>query len=154
MPGRHVPGRAYFWAASPGFTFIELLVTFAILGILMAITVVSFLGANKNARDTKRKAELQEIKGAIEEYRLVNGQYPTSNDTSVDGVFLPSLQPDFLSRNYLDPSNGVTYYYEYRYVGAAGCSYALLSKVENTGNVSACPAACNVGSSGVYCLSE
>lgn len=137
-----------------GFTFIELLVTFAILGILLAITVVSFRGANKNARDTKRKAELQEIKGAIEEFRLATGSYPSTNDTSVDGVFLPSLQPSYLSRNYVDPSNGTQYYYEYRYLSLPGCSYALLSKMENLQNATACSSACNISSSDVYCLSE
>jgi len=137
-----------------GFTFVELLVTVAILALLTAITAISFRGANKNARDTRRKAELQEIKGAIEEYRLANGMYPAVSDTSMDGVFLLDLQPDYLGRNYVDPTSDSTHYYEYRYVGAPGCSYALFSLMENPENAQGCPAPCSISTNDIYCLSE
>ena len=137
-----------------GFTFIEILVTIAILGILTAITAVSFRGANKNARDTERKAELQEIRGGIEEYRLAEGVYPNITDSSVDGVFLADLQPDYVSHSYSDPKNDATHTYEYRYVGVSGCSYVLYSLMENEDNAVACPAACGTNQTGIYCLSE
>ena len=137
-----------------GFSFVELLVAIAILGILTAITMVSFQGANKNARDTRRKAEIHEMKGAIEEYRLVNETYPAVNDTSVDGIFLSTLQPDFLTKNYLDPKNSATNYYSYQYVGNSGCQYALIAIMENSQNAQSCPAACALSGTDWYCLSE
>jgi len=140
-----------------GFSFIELLVTIAILGILATIAAVSFRGANKNARDTQRRAEIQEIKGGIEEYRLVSGVYPNV-DSSSQGILLSALQPDYLSRNYVDPLNkalnGVSYYYHYNYVGASGCSYALYALMENDGNVQLCPSECGVSLTNIYCVSE
>lgn len=140
-----------------GFTFIELLVTIAILGILTTITAVSFRGANKNARDTQRRAEIQEIKGGIEEYRLVSGVYPADNSSS-QGFLLNDLQPEYLSRNYVDPLNkqqdGNNYYYYYEYVHASGCSYALYALMENDDNIQLCPAECGVSLINVYCVSE
>ncbi len=140
--------------ANQGFSFVELLVAIAILGILTAITMMSFQGANKNARDTRRKAEINEIKGAIEEYRLVNGAFPQIDDTSADGVFLSSLQPDYLAKNYVDPRNGAAHYYSYQYVGNDGCQYALITIMENSQNAQACSSACGLTGTDWYCLSE
>lgn len=144
----------YLFPKSPGFTFIELLVTIAILGVLTAITAVSFRGANRNARDTRRQADLQEVKGGIEEYRLATGNYPANDTSYPSGNFLSSIQPDYVSRNFLDPLNNATYFYEYRYVGASGCNYALWARMENEGNAQACPSACGVTASPIYCLSQ
>lgn len=137
-----------------GFSFVELLVAIAILGILTAITMISFRGANKNARDTRRKAELSEIQGAVEEYRLANGAYPQTDDTSADGVFLPALQPDYLARNYIDPQNSATRNYTYRYLGIEGCQYALVTIMENSQNARSCSSACGLAGTDWYCISE
>ncbi|MGB9613812.1 MAG: type II secretion system protein [Candidatus Margulisiibacteriota bacterium] len=61
-----------------GFTLIELLVAMTILAVLMAISLVSYQGAKKSARDGKRKADLEQIRSALEIYRTDCKTYPTS----------------------------------------------------------------------------
>lgn len=139
---------------SAGFTFIELLVSITIITVMMAIATVSFRGANKNARDAKRKADLQEIRGAVETYRLAEGSYPNTNDDSSQAVFMDDLQPTYLSQNFSDPINTSPNLYYYRYVGSASCNYVLYAPVEVSGNAMPCPAACYNAGTDVYCLAN
>lgn len=48
-----------------GFTLIELLVVISIIGILASFIVASFTSAQKKARDSKRKADLDAVKKAL-----------------------------------------------------------------------------------------
>jgi len=145
-----------------GFTLIEILVATTILGILMAIVTISFQAANRNARDTRRQADLEEIRGAVERYRLQESTYPGDTgerDSSADGVFLFEMQPDYLQKNYTDPypAGGASHYYEYRNVGAEACNYVLIAKMEVAGHVKACPTNCGVTHAANdydYCISD
>lgn len=65
-----------------GFTLIELLTVVAIIGILSAIAMTSLNGAKARARDTKRKAETEEIHKALELYYLDHGEYPASGGST------------------------------------------------------------------------
>ncbi len=60
-----------------GFTLIELLVVIAIIGILASLSLVSYGGAQKQSRDTKRKSDLAQYRNALEAYAgQNNGLYP------------------------------------------------------------------------------
>jgi len=59
-----------------GFTLIELLVVIAIIGLLATMAVVSFGGAQKKARDARRKADIRQISKALELYYDMYGAYP------------------------------------------------------------------------------
>ncbi|MGI5826140.1 MAG: type II secretion system protein [Patescibacteria group bacterium] len=61
-----------------GFTLIELLVVISIIGILIAFSMVSFSETRKTARDSKRRADLEQIRSALEIYRNEEKAYPTS----------------------------------------------------------------------------
>ena len=61
-----------------GFTFIELLVTVTIMAVMMAVAIVSYSSTNVRSRDTKRKADLEVIRSALEICRSNTGTYPTS----------------------------------------------------------------------------
>lgn len=142
-----------------GFTLLEVLVATTILGILMAIVTISFQAANRNARDTKRKADVEEIKGAIERYRLEQSDYPlTAGQTETTlNLFLTELQPEYIQKEYEDPfpAAGNQYYYEYRNIGASGCSYVIMAQMEVEGNRQVCPSNCGVNNdSNDYCISD
>lgn len=94
-----------------GFTLIELLVAMTIVAILMGIALVSFQGARKSSRDGRRKADLEQIRSALEMYRADIGSYPA-------GASLAPLSPTYLAipsdpiagRSYVYSSDGTTYY--------------------------------------------
>ena len=55
-----------------GFTLIELLTVMTIIAVLAGLALVSLQGARKSARDGKRKADLEQIRSALEMYRADN----------------------------------------------------------------------------------
>lgn len=61
---------------SSAFTIVELLVVIVVIGILAAITVVSYSGITSRANDTKGKSDIDSIEKAIMLYGTVNGSYP------------------------------------------------------------------------------
>jgi len=63
-----------------GFTLIEILIVMVILGILGATVIPQLisLGADKRARITTTKANLQQLNHVIRQYRIKNGKYPES----------------------------------------------------------------------------
>ena len=73
QPTTHNPQRRN------GFTLIELLVVIGIITMVMAVLFPNFMGARQNARDTKRKSDLDNIRKALELYKLDQPyqQYPT-----------------------------------------------------------------------------
>lgn len=98
-----------------GFTLIELLVVVSLIGILMGILLVSYQGTRKSARDGRRKADLEQIRSALEMCRTDKGSYPVGTSisaiTSFCSSYLPSAPPDPLDPTYIYKysSDGVTY---------------------------------------------
>ena len=62
-----------------GFTCIEIMVPILILGLLATIVVQSLRGPADKAKRTKARADLAEIKTALDRYQLDNGYYPTTD---------------------------------------------------------------------------
>lgn len=62
------------------FTMIEILVVATIIGLLAAGAAISYSTFVKQSRDSRRKADLEQIRGAIEQYRSNDtlSRYPTS----------------------------------------------------------------------------
>jgi general secretion pathway protein G len=63
-----------------GFSLVELLVVITIIGILATTVTIKVIGAIGNARMTKAKAEISEIKKAVGMYYTVTGKMPESLD--------------------------------------------------------------------------
>lgn len=64
-----------------GFTVIELMIVIAIVGLLVAISVVSFNTSRAKARDTQRVHDINQIRSALELYYDRFKSYPTAITT-------------------------------------------------------------------------
>jgi len=61
-----------------GFTIVELLVVIVVIGILAAITVVSYTGITQKANTTKALSNAQSVQNIGEIYAAENTYYPTT----------------------------------------------------------------------------
>lgn len=64
--------------AGKGFTLVELLVVVAIIAILATIGLTVFSGAQANARDARRKSDIDAIANALESQRTPGAAYYVS----------------------------------------------------------------------------
>lgn len=132
---RHALRRCYnkatmkAWAATQkGFTLVELAVVILVIGILVAITVVSYNGSQGRARDAARQTAIKEIRSALESYRAETGNYPNEATSGAweysytsPTTFLDDLQP-YMGVVPVDPVNDTSnfiYYHRYE-AGTSG----------------------------------
>jgi prepilin-type N-terminal cleavage/methylation domain-containing protein len=114
-----------------GFTLIELMVVVAIIGILMAAGIVAFTNAQQNARDSRRKADIDAISKALEQYYQNNSFVYPASASAISTYFPAGSAPT-------DPQGGS---YNLSLTTAAYCICATLEKTDR-GNATA------LGSSG------
>lgn len=67
---------------SRGFTIVELLVVIVVIGILAAITVVSYSGVTAKARTASNQSNANNVLQAAMNVYAENGTYPATNATS------------------------------------------------------------------------
>jgi len=100
-----------------GFTLIELLIVIAIIAILAAIIIATTTSARLQARDSRRAADLDEVRTALEMYFNKEGHYPaysTCNNTSFSNMCNDLITAGYLSTVPKDPKGGS---YQYMYSG-------------------------------------
>ena len=75
-----------------GFTIVELLVVIVVIGILAAITIVSYTGITARANTTKAQSNAQSVQAVAEVYFTENSKYPalTTDFASTVAAKLPS----------------------------------------------------------------
>ncbi len=98
------------------FTIVELIVVITVIAILTGGAALSITSNARNARDTRRRTDIQQIKSSLEFYRSAqpNGFYP---------VALPTLVPSFMEAVPTDPSSTTTTVINYTYTPApSGCN--------------------------------
>lgn len=67
-----------------GFTFIELMIVVAIIGILAAVAVPNFITATDEAKIARIRSDLSTIGAAAELYYVKKGSYPSSLEVLAD----------------------------------------------------------------------
>ena len=117
-----------------GFTLIEVLVVLIILGLIAAIIVPRITGRVDEAKIETTKIQLRAIKDALEQYKLDNGTYPTTEQGLRALVEKPTTPPepprwrqylekvpkDGWGREFVYISPGVNHPYELRSKGPDG----------------------------------
>ncbi|MBI3420800.1 MAG: type II secretion system protein [Candidatus Sungbacteria bacterium] len=90
-----------------GFTLIELLVVIAIIGVLASIVLASLNTARRKARDTRRVADMNQVKLALELYFDSARSYPALTTTT-------GFVPNFIAQFPKDPTGtgGLDYRYQ------------------------------------------
>lgn len=128
-----------------GFTLIEILVTVVIIGVLTAVAIVSYTSINRRSRDVKRKADIEQVRQALEMYRSDNGTYPVVSGFSDMSGLATFLVPDYLPTIPTDPQTTYTYQVKVNAYTYCICSHLeTLTATDNT-CVDSLPTDCNYG---------
>lgn len=106
-----------------GFTIVELLVVIVVIGILAAITIVSYSGITNRANIASIQAQLATNSSLLGIYNVENGSYPTALDVN----YCPSA-PIIYTNNCLKNINGATLSYS-----GNTTSYSLTINKNNVG---------------------
>ena len=77
-----------------GFTRIELGIVMAVIGVLAAVAVPSFIGAIRNAREAVLKEDLHVMRAAIDSYTMDKQKGPQSLDDLIQDGYLKSIPED------------------------------------------------------------
>jgi prepilin-type N-terminal cleavage/methylation domain-containing protein len=93
-----------------GFTLIELLVVISIIGILIALSMVGFSETRKTARDSKRRADLEQTRSALEIDRNEEKTYP-ADGAVVFGSALSGASNTYMEKLPVDPLSSNNYCY-------------------------------------------
>lgn len=138
------------------FSLIELLVVISIIGILMAMSLFGISNSRETARDAKRKADLELIRGGLEIYKADCNSYPSSITFggSLIGTYPPTLPTTCAGANTyisLIPKDPLDTARLYRYsYNATTKTYAICAALEKgTGSVT-CTGYSNCGT-GIPC---
>lgn len=82
-----------------GFTLIELMVVIGIIVMLATLMVVNYQGASKKARDSRRAADLEQLRSQLELLYTESNEYPDTNP-SVWAPKLSIVSPKNVEYNY------------------------------------------------------
>lgn len=75
---------------SPAFTIVELLVVIVVIGVLAAITVVSYTGISQRATVTSLTSDLTNAMTQLKLDQVINGVYPANLATANGGKGIPA----------------------------------------------------------------
>lgn len=127
-----------------GFTLFELLVTISIIAVLTAVAVVSYGGLNKKTRDSRRTADLEKIRIALEAARQIGNTYPSTTSGIASLV-----TGGYLDRQPFDPKTKAAY----SYTRVTNYTYRICAYMEDIGSTSTDVALCTglpTGYAGYY----
>lgn len=100
---------------SVGFTIVELIIVVAVIAILATITILTYNGTQKSARDTSRDVTARAVIDGLELYWAKNGQYPNACGVLNTGCSITTLAatlvPNYMDKIPNDPGPGVTVSY-------------------------------------------
>ena len=81
-----------------GFTLVELMIVMAIIGVLTAVAIPSYLGAVRQAREAVLKEDLHVLRAAIDSYTADKQKAPQALDDLVNEGYMKSIPIDPMTR--------------------------------------------------------
>jgi len=82
-----------------GFTLIELIIVFTLIGILVGLSLPQYKNAAKFARETVLKDDLYTMRTLINQYYVDKGKYPESLQILVDEEYLMKIPEDPITKS-------------------------------------------------------
>ena len=82
-----------------GFTLIEIIIVFALIGILVGLGLPQFKNATIRARESVLKESLFQMRKLINQYYTDKGKYPASLHTLVDEGYLRTVPIDPITKS-------------------------------------------------------
>lgn len=136
------------------FTLIEILVVATIISLLSAGAAISYSQIVKQSRDSKRKADIENVRAALEQYRSTNDVYPTTGTGSGlpfgTGSLTDAASNTYMNRIPQDPqSSAKNYFYS-----SSGTDYTIAAQLEASSTCSSYPpsGSCGIGLTCSYCV--
>lgn len=111
-------------AKKSGFTIVELLVVIVVIGILAAITIISYTGISGRAVTSSLQSDLTNASQQLKLFQIDNSVYPTTIDCSI---------PDSPTNKCIKSSAGNTYIY-YSNNASNSPTFSLYAKNTNNTN--------------------
>lgn len=82
-----------------GFTLIEIIIVFTLIGILVGLGLPQYQTAAKRAREAVLKEDLFQFRKLIDQYCQDKGKYPASLQTLVDEKYLRAVPVDPMTKS-------------------------------------------------------
>lgn len=82
-----------------GFTLIELIIVFTLIGILVGLGLPQYRNALKRARETVLKEDLYQMRKLINQYYTDQWKYPSSLQVLVDEKYLMKIPIDPITKS-------------------------------------------------------
>jgi general secretion pathway protein G len=83
-----------FRRKTKGFTLIEMVIVFTLIGILVGLALPQYRNAMKKARESVLKNTLYDLRKLIDQYFSDKGKYPASLQALVDENYLRKIPVD------------------------------------------------------------
>ena len=114
-----------------GFTLIEVMVVIVILAVLAVLVVPNVMGRGEKAKVDTTHITLKSVAGALDQYKLDNGHFPTTQEGGLDAlVQQPANAKNWLPGGYVKggyPKDSWDNDLQYNNPGSEGRTYDLYS---------------------------
>lgn len=124
-----------------GFTIVELLVVIVVIGILAAITIISYTGISSRATVSSLQSDLTNASQQLKLYQVLYGSYPTSLDSSncpiapnIDKNYCLKLSTGNTNNHYQSDNTVTPQIFSLEIVSANNTSYRITDNSKPSAN--------------------